>query len=211
MRSNRWTIAIAGTVVMLTIGCVYSWAIFTQPLLVAYHWDLRTATWAYSIANFSLAAVGAVIGGFWQDKAGPRKVAMVGIVLWGCGNILAGVGTSAFGAWWLYVTYGIVGGIGLAGFHLAAVHAGSFIAANMLYPTYSRICGVRSYVGADARRRVNVENCRFQSNIFFCEPRRGSTNRIRRLRLASARVAQNDLALEAASPVAVAVHFVPIP
>jgi OFA family oxalate/formate antiporter-like MFS transporter len=110
--ANRWTIAAAGTVVMLTIGCIYSWAIFTQPLLVAYHWDLRTTTWAYSIANFSLAAVGAVIGGFWQDKAGPRQVAMVGVTLWGCGNVLAGLGTPAFGALWLYVSYGIIGGIG---------------------------------------------------------------------------------------------------
>jgi MFS transporter, OFA family, oxalate/formate antiporter len=110
--ANRWVIAIAGTVVMLTIGCVYSWAIFTQPLLVAYQWDLRTTTWAYAIANFSLAAVGAVIGGFWQDKVGPRKVAMIGIALWGCGNILAGLGTSACGALWLYATYGIIGGMG---------------------------------------------------------------------------------------------------
>lgn len=170
---NRWTIAVAGTIVMLTIGCIYSWAIFTQPLLVGYHWDLRTTTWAYAIANLSLAAVGAVIGGFWQDKVGPRRVAMVGILLWGSGNVLAGLGTAVFGAFWLYVTYGIIGGIGagmayitpltmvtkwfpdkkglagglvaggfglgafvynqlvprFAGFHAAAIHAGSFIAA----------------------------------------------------------------------------------
>ena len=109
---NRWVIAFAGTVVMVTIGCLYSWGLFTQPLLVAYRWDLRTTTWAYAIANFSLAAVGAVIGGFWQDQAGPRKVAMVGVALWGLGNLLAGLGTSAFGAPWLYATYGIMGGIG---------------------------------------------------------------------------------------------------
>ena len=97
---------------MLTTGCIYSWAIFTQPLLVAYQWDLRTTTWAYAIANFSLAAAGCLIGGFWQDRVGPRKVAMVGVALWGCGNVLAGLGTSAFGAFWLYTTYGIIGGIG---------------------------------------------------------------------------------------------------
>jgi MFS transporter, OFA family, oxalate/formate antiporter len=170
---NRWVIAIAGTVVMITIGCLYSWGLFTQPLLVAYGWDLRTTTWAYAIANFSLAAVGAVIGGFWQDYAGPRKVAMVGVALWGSGNVLAGLGTFGLGAPWLYATYGIMGGIGagmayitpvamvtkwfpdqkglagglvatgfglgafiynlwvprLAGFHAAALHAGSFLAA----------------------------------------------------------------------------------
>lgn len=110
--SNRWVIAIAGTVVMVTIGCLYSWGLFTQPLLVAYGWDLRTTTWAYAIANFSLAAVGAVFGGFWQDQAGPRKVAMLGVALWGLGNVLAGLGTSSLGAPWLYATYGIIGGIG---------------------------------------------------------------------------------------------------
>src|ERR1700729_1163586 len=109
---NRWTILLGAMTVMLTIGTVYSWAMFTQPLLVAYHWNIRTTTWAYAIANFSLAAVGAVIGGFWQDKAGPRKVAMVGIALWGTGNVLAGLGTSAFGPLWLYVSYGMIGGVG---------------------------------------------------------------------------------------------------
>jgi MFS transporter, OFA family, oxalate/formate antiporter len=109
---NRWVIAIAGTVVMVTIGCLYSWGLFTQPLLVAHGWNLRTTTWAYAIANFSLAAVGAVIGGFWQDRAGPRKVAMVGVALWGVGNVLAGLGTSSLGAPWLYATYGVMGGIG---------------------------------------------------------------------------------------------------
>ena len=37
---------------------------------------------------------------------------MVGVALWGLGNILAGLGTSAFGASWLYVTYGLIGGVG---------------------------------------------------------------------------------------------------
>ncbi len=109
---NRWTIAIAGAVVMMMIGTVYSWAIFTQPLLVAYRWDLTVTTWTYSIANFSLAAVGAVVGGFWQDKAGPRNVTIVGMALWGGGNVLAGLGTPIFGAPWLYASYGLIGGIG---------------------------------------------------------------------------------------------------
>jgi MFS transporter, OFA family, oxalate/formate antiporter len=109
---DRWTIAIAGSIVMLLIGTIYSWAIFTEPLLVAFDWDLTTATWAYSIANFSLAAIGTVLGGLWQDRAGPRKVAMTGIGLWGIGNLLAGLGTPAFGAPWLYVTYGVIGGVG---------------------------------------------------------------------------------------------------
>ena len=52
---NRWLIAAAAAAVMLTIGTIYSWAIFTQPLLVAYQWNLTVTTWAYAISNFSLA------------------------------------------------------------------------------------------------------------------------------------------------------------
>jgi OFA family oxalate/formate antiporter-like MFS transporter len=109
---GRWSIVIAGSIVMLTTGTLYSWAIFTQPLLVAFHWDVTTPTWTFAIANFFLAAVGAVVGGFWQDTAGPRPVAMVGVSLWGIGNMLAGFGTSSLGAPWLYASYGIIGGVG---------------------------------------------------------------------------------------------------
>ena len=110
--SGRWAIAWAGSVVMIIIGTIYSWGIFTQPLLVAFQWDLTTTTWTYAIANFCLAAIGTLLGGFWQDRVGPRKVAMLGIGLWGCGNLLAGLGTPAFGAPWLYLTYGVIGGVG---------------------------------------------------------------------------------------------------
>jgi MFS family permease len=94
---DRWVIAIGGSAVMLLIGTVYSWAIFAQPLVVAFGWDLTTTTWAYAIANFSLATVGVVVGGFWLDRKGPRRVAMTGVALWGAGNVLAGLGTPLFG------------------------------------------------------------------------------------------------------------------
>src|ERR1700761_2726237 len=73
---NRWTIAIAAAVVMLLTGTLYSWALFTQPLVVAFHWNVMTTTAAFAIANFSLATVGAMVGGLWQDRVGPRPVAL---------------------------------------------------------------------------------------------------------------------------------------
>jgi MFS family permease len=109
---NRWVVAAAAIVVMLTTGTLYSWAIFTQPLLIAFHWDVTATTWAYGIANFCLAAIGAVVGGFWQDRVGPRRVAMTGVMLWGAGNVAAGLGTAHWGCAWLYVSYGVIGGIG---------------------------------------------------------------------------------------------------
>jgi len=86
--------------------------IFTQPLRGAFRWDLTVTTWTDAIANFSLGAIGVLIGGFWQDRVGPWTVTIVGVTLWGAGNVLAGVGTPALGAPWLYLTHGVIGGVG---------------------------------------------------------------------------------------------------
>ncbi len=112
MTSNRWAIAAAGTIAMICLGTVYSWSIYTQPLIAAFGWTNTTTTWAFALAIFFLG-VGAIIGGRWQDRSGPRVVAVTGVVLWGLGNILAGLGTAHLGAWWLYLTYGVLGGLGL--------------------------------------------------------------------------------------------------
>ena len=112
MTTNRWAVAAAGTVAMICLGTVYSWSLFTQPLIAAFGWSNTTTTWAFALAIFFLG-VGAIIGGRWQDRRGPRPVAITGVVLWGVSNILAGLGVRALGAPWMYLTYGIAGGIGL--------------------------------------------------------------------------------------------------
>ena len=109
---NRWAIAFAGVIVMICLGTVYSWSIFTRPLIATQHWSNTTTTWAFALAIFFLG-VGAVIGGRWQDRAGPRIVTITGALLWGLGNLLAGLGTTSLGFWWIYLTYGVIGGLGL--------------------------------------------------------------------------------------------------
>jgi OFA family oxalate/formate antiporter-like MFS transporter len=110
--TNRWAIAVAGTVAMICLGTVYSWSLFTQPLIAAFGWSNTTTTWTFAIAIFFLG-VGAIIGGRWQDRRGPRPVAITGVVLWGIANVLAGLGTRSMGAPWIYLTYGLLGGLGL--------------------------------------------------------------------------------------------------
>jgi MFS family permease len=109
---NRWAVAAAGTITMVCLGTVYSWSLFTQPLIASFGWTNTTTTWAFAFAIFFLG-VGAIVGGRWQDRAGPRPVVVTGAILWGLGNVLAGLGTARFGAPWIYLTYGLVGGIGL--------------------------------------------------------------------------------------------------
>jgi MFS family permease len=109
---NRWLIAAAGVIVMICLGTAYSWSSFTQPMIASFNWSNQTTTWTFAVAIFFLG-VGAVIGGRWQDSVGPRTVTLTGVVLWGVGNLLAGLGTTHFGAPWLYLTYGVIGGLGM--------------------------------------------------------------------------------------------------
>lgn len=109
---NRWVIAISGVLVMICLGTVYSWSLFTRPLIASFGWSNQDATMPFELAIFFLG-VGAVIGGRWQDRVGPRTVTIVGAVLWGFGLLLAGLFTAQFGKWWLDVTYGVIGGLGM--------------------------------------------------------------------------------------------------
>ena len=109
--ANRWAIALAGVIVMLCLGTAYSWSIFTQPLVAGLGLSTQDATLPFELAIFFLG-VGAVFGGWWQDRVGPRTVTIVGAVLWGLGVMLAGIGTESMGKIWLDGTYGVIGGIG---------------------------------------------------------------------------------------------------
>jgi MFS transporter, OFA family, oxalate/formate antiporter len=94
---------------MILAGTVYAWSNFTQPLIASFGWSSTQASLVFGIAIFALG-IGAVIGGRWQDRVGPRAVTITGIVLWGVGNLLAAVGPH--GVWWWDITYGIIGGFG---------------------------------------------------------------------------------------------------
>ncbi len=73
--------------------------------------DELTGRLDFAIMVFGIG-IGAFGGGFLHDRFGPRPVALTGALMWGLGYLLAGLGTAHFGLLWLYLTYGIVGGIG---------------------------------------------------------------------------------------------------
>ncbi|MEJ7735052.1 MAG: OFA family MFS transporter [Polyangiaceae bacterium] len=110
-RPDRWRIAVAGLVVMLCLGTIYSWSLFTRPLAAAFQWTNLEVSMVFAASIFALGT-GAVVGGRLQDRVDPRVVAICGVGLWALGNLLAGLGTARLGYGWLVVTYGLIGGFG---------------------------------------------------------------------------------------------------
>jgi OFA family oxalate/formate antiporter-like MFS transporter len=107
---SRWGIAVAGVFLQMALGAVYAWSVFRVPLATQFGWSIPEITLTFTIAIFVLG-VTAFVGGLWMNRHGPRVVALTGGILYGTGMLLAS--RSDLGLWWLYLSYGVVGGTGL--------------------------------------------------------------------------------------------------
>src|SRR5580698_1215311 len=107
---NRWLLAVAGVCLQIALGSAYAWSVFRIPLSKAYGWNVSQVTLTFTISWFFLG-VSSFVGGMWMKRVGPKLVAMTGGLLWGGGVFLASF--AAHRLWWLYLTYGVIGGTGL--------------------------------------------------------------------------------------------------
>jgi MFS transporter, OFA family, oxalate/formate antiporter len=108
--TNRWSIAIAGVLLQGALGAVYAWSVFRAPLTKQFGWGISEVTLTFTISIFVLG-IAAFFGGLWLNRVGPRVVALTGGFLYGLGVFLASF--SDHKLWWLYLSYGVIGGIGL--------------------------------------------------------------------------------------------------
>src|SRR3954468_9557600 len=107
---NRWYVALAGVFMQLALGAVYAWSVFRIPLANQFGWSISEVTLTFTISIFVLG-IAAFFGGLWLNRHGPRIVAVTGGALYGLGVFLASF--SDHKLWWLYLSYGLIGGIGL--------------------------------------------------------------------------------------------------
>jgi OFA family oxalate/formate antiporter-like MFS transporter len=108
--SKRWWIAIAGVIVQVALGAVYAWSVFRIPLTTTYGWTISQVTLAFELAILVLG-IASFVGGLWMRRVGPRPVVITAGICYGLGTILAGQSNGE--PWRLYLSYGVLGGIGL--------------------------------------------------------------------------------------------------
>jgi OFA family oxalate/formate antiporter-like MFS transporter len=109
---NRWGIAVAAVIMQLCLGAVYGWSVFVKPLISSEHWTLTQVSLNFTLAIVFLG-VGTVIGGLWQDRVGPRRVATVAGVLYGLGYMAASLASSNHSLIGMYLGYGVLSGVGM--------------------------------------------------------------------------------------------------
>ena len=109
---NRWIVVVGALLIQLALGAVYAFSIFTSPLSDTLGCDPKSfqilGIFSAAIAVF---AVTMILAGRLQDKKGPRIVATIGGLVYGASYVLAAYSTEDIAM--MYISYGVIGGIGL--------------------------------------------------------------------------------------------------
>ncbi len=107
------TLTVIGCLVcMLCVGVIYLWSVLKSATMNFYGWESGSVN---LIASFMLFAfcVGNFAGGAFNDRFGPKKVSIIGVICFGVGIFLASLVPAGSSIWLFYLTYSIIGGIGV--------------------------------------------------------------------------------------------------
>jgi MFS family permease len=98
--------------VHLSIGEVYAFSVFKNPLVERFGVGLTPIAIIFSISIVMLGLSAAVFG-TWVERAGPRAAMFTAALCWSGGFAIGALGVATTQLWLVYLGYGVVGGIGL--------------------------------------------------------------------------------------------------
>lgn len=109
---GRAWIAAAAVAVHICLGSVYAWSVFLPALAREAGWTKAQATWAFSLAIATLGFTAALATPLTR-RLGPRRAVALSAGLFGLGVAGAGLAVHLRALPLLYLSYGLVGGMGL--------------------------------------------------------------------------------------------------
>jgi MFS transporter, OFA family, oxalate/formate antiporter len=117
----RWPALVGGGLLNVALGTYYAWSVFVPALEKEFGWS-RTQTSFVATIDMVMLASSFLLAGMLQNRIGPRAVATIGGLLFSAGLFLASY-TSSLTT--LYLTWGVMVGIGLGFGYLAPITVGS--------------------------------------------------------------------------------------
>ena len=109
---HPWTILAAGAAIQVLTGLPAAWGVFQQPVMEEYGLSEQGAGYAFGIL-IAAFGVGCVLGGFLQDRHGPRRAGLWGTALL-CGGFFAAGLLPPGSAWAFFLAFSIPAGLGTA-------------------------------------------------------------------------------------------------
>jgi OFA family oxalate/formate antiporter-like MFS transporter len=107
-KQNPWISIVACLVVQLCVGILYLWSAFKGNIVAANNWDSSAATMVSSYMIFAFV-FGNLIGGFINDKKGPKLTCFLGVILFSVGIALSAFAKSIVV---FDFTYAVMAGLG---------------------------------------------------------------------------------------------------
>ena len=109
---HPWTILAAGAAIQVLTGLPAAWGVFQQPVMEEYGLSEQGAGYAFGIL-IAAFGVGCVLGGFLQDRHGPRCAGLWGTALL-CGGFFAAGLLPPGSAEAFFLAFSIPAGLGTA-------------------------------------------------------------------------------------------------
>ena len=109
---HPWTILAAGAAIQVPTGLPAAWGVFQKPVMEEYGLSEQGAGYAFGVL-IAAFGVGCVIGGFLQDKRGPRFAALWGTGLL-CGGFFGAAALPAGKGSFFFGVFSIPAGLGTA-------------------------------------------------------------------------------------------------
>ena len=109
--SVRWFYMVIGVVAMLFAGVLYAWSILKSPLSAEFGWKASELALNFTLA-MSFFCLGGLLGSELSKRIGHRIALVAAGVLSAAGFMLTAALSDA-AVWMLYITYGILAGLGI--------------------------------------------------------------------------------------------------
>jgi len=112
MKKNKYLIVLAGMIMQLSIGSIYAYSKWIEPLFNELHWDAHDTKTGFSLAICFLGLTAAFMGKFAQ-KVGPTKAGLLATLFLTLGLLGSAVAVNLGNIYLFYLTFGVLQGIGL--------------------------------------------------------------------------------------------------
>lgn len=111
VNTKRWHILVLGTAVMFFSGIIYAWSILKAPLQEEFFWSASQLALNFTL-TMCMFCIGGVISGLLLSKVSLKLLLGLAGIMSGIGFITAsGIGAEGLGK--LYLSYGILSGLGI--------------------------------------------------------------------------------------------------
>ena len=112
MKKNKYLIVLAGMIMQLSIGSIYAYSKWIEPLSNELNWDAHDTKTGFSLAICFLGLTAAFMGKLAQ-KVGPTKAGLLATIFLTIGLLGSALAVNMGNIYLFYLTFGVLQGVGL--------------------------------------------------------------------------------------------------